>query len=125
MQPLRDEVAHRVARARVGEQPARFLFDLVGALQLAGVGGSTSLLDTLRDKAGVDDIDIKTDDEGNASVAVGKYLNDRTYVTIEKGGTDGSGKATINLDIGRGLKLRGEASDGGEAKGGIYFERDY
>ncbi|MCO5057274.1 MAG: hypothetical protein M9905_05250 [Rhizobiaceae bacterium] len=38
------------------------------AAQLAGVGGSTSLLDTLRDKAGVDDIDIKTDDEGNASV---------------------------------------------------------
>ena len=122
-----DEVLARLVfgRSLSSLSPVQIAQLAAAAAQLAGVGGSTSLLDTLRDKAGVDDIDIKTDDEGNASVAVGKYLNDRTYVTIEKGGTDGSGKATINLDIGRGLKLRGEASDGGEAKGGIYFERDY
>jgi translocation and assembly module TamB len=96
------------------------------AAQLAGIGGSTSLLDRLRGQIGVDDIDIKTDEAtGRTSVAVGKYLNDRTYVGIEKGEGAGSGKARIDLSIGRGVKLRGEASDDGKAKGGIFFEREY
>lgn len=123
-----DEVLARLVfgRSMSNLSPLQIAQLAAAAAQLAGVGGSTSLLDTLRNKTGVDDIDVKTDEEtGDTSVAVGKYLNDRTYVTIEKGSGEGSGKATINLDIGRGLKLRGEATDGGETKGGIYFERDY
>ena len=95
------------------------------AAQIAGVGGPTSLLETLRSKTGIDDLDVKTDAEGNAAVSAGKYLNDRTYVTIEKGEKAGSGKATIDLDVGRGLKLRGEAGEDGKAKGGIFFEKEY
>jgi translocation and assembly module TamB len=96
------------------------------AAVLAGVGGSTSLLDNLQGKLGVDDIDVKTDEEtGDTSVSVGKYLNDRTYLSIEKGSEAGSGKAAIDLNVGRGVKLRGEATDGGETKGGIFFEREY
>lgn len=95
------------------------------AAQIAGVGGPTSLLETLRSKTGVDDLDVKTDAEGNAAVSAGKYLNDRTYVTIEKGEKAGSGKATIDLDVGRGVKLRGEAGEDGKAKGGIFFEKEY
>nr|WP_295462782.1 translocation/assembly module TamB domain-containing protein [Mesorhizobium sp.] len=96
------------------------------AAVLAGVGGSTSLLDNLQGKLGVDDIDVKTDDEtGDTSVSVGKYLNDRTYLSIEKGSQPGSGKAAIDLNVGKGVKLRGEATDSGETKGGIFFEREY
>ena len=95
------------------------------AAQLAGGGGATSLLSSLRDRLGVDDLDIQTNDEGDTTISVGKYLNDRTYVTIEKGAKAGSGRAAIDLDVGRGVKLRGEARDDGEAKGGIFFEREY
>ena len=84
-----------------------------------------ALLESLRSKLGVDDLDVRTDEKGGTSVAVGKYLNDRTYFSIEKGDKAGSGKATIDLNVGRGVKLRGEASDDGEAKGGIFFEREY
>ncbi|CCV14883.1 translocation/assembly module TamB domain-containing protein [Mesorhizobium sp. STM 4661] len=93
--------------------------------QLAGIGGSTSLLQNLRSAIGVDDLDVTTDDEGGTAVSAGKYLNDRTYVTIQKGDKPGSGKATIDLNVGRGVKLRGEANDAGEAKGGIFYEREY
>jgi len=93
--------------------------------QLAGVGGSTSLLENLRSAIGVDDLDVTTDDQGGTAVSAGKYLNDRTYVTIQKGDKPGSGKATIDLNVGRGVKLRGEANDGGEAKGGIFYEKEY
>ncbi|MER9440024.1 translocation/assembly module TamB domain-containing protein [Mesorhizobium sp. M0340] len=93
--------------------------------QLAGVGGSTSLLQNLRSAIGVDDLDVITDEEGGTAVSAGKYLNDRTYVTIQKGDRPGSGKATVDLDLGRGVKLRGEATDAGEAKGGVFYEREY
>jgi translocation and assembly module TamB len=95
------------------------------AASLAGAGGSSSLLQSLRSQIGVDDLDIRTNDDGSTSVAAGKYLNDRTYFSLEKGDKAGSGKAKIDLDIGKGVKLRGEANDSGEAKGGIFFEREY
>ncbi|TJW86288.1 MAG: translocation/assembly module TamB, partial [Mesorhizobium sp.] len=95
------------------------------AAQLAGAGGSTSLLDNLRSAIGVDDLDVTTDEKGGTAVSAGKYLNDRTYVTIQKGDKPGSGKATIDLNVGRGVKLRGEANDAGEAKGGVFYEREY
>ncbi len=96
------------------------------AAMLAGVGGSTSLLDNLQGKLGVDDLDVKTDEAtGDTSVSVGKYLNDRTYITIEKGSRPGSGKAAIDLNVGKGVKLRGEAADDGSTKGGVFFEKEY
>ncbi|MDX8479663.1 translocation/assembly module TamB domain-containing protein [Mesorhizobium sp. VK24D] len=95
------------------------------AAQLAGVGGSTSLLENLRSAIGFDDLDVTTDEKGGTAVSAGKYLNDRTYVTIQKGDKPGSGKATIDLNVGRGVKLRGEANDAGEAKGGVFYEREY
>lgn len=90
--------------------------------QLAG-GGSTSLLQTLRTNLGVDDLDINTDSTGQTTVSVGRYLNDRTYLQLEQGGAAGA-QATINLDIGRGVKLKaGAGTEGGTA--GIFYEREY
>ncbi|WP_139812563.1 translocation/assembly module TamB domain-containing protein [Ensifer aridi] len=92
--------------------------------QLAG-GGSTSLLDGLRNKLGVDDLDITTDESGGAQLRAGKYLNDRTYLELQQGSDSASSKAIINLDVGRGVKLKGEAAGDGSAAGGIFFEREY
>jgi translocation and assembly module TamB len=92
--------------------------------QLAG-GGSTSVLDGLRNKLGVDDLDITTDESGGAQVRAGKYLNDRTYIELQQGSDSASSKAIINLDVGRGVKLKGEAAGDGSAAGGIFFEREY
>ncbi|MCV9965998.1 translocation/assembly module TamB domain-containing protein [Pararhizobium sp. BT-229] len=91
--------------------------------QLAG-GGSNSLLDGLRNKLGVDDLDVSTDANGGAQVTAGKYLNDRTYLELQSGSEAGGGKAIINLDVGRGVKLRGEAGSSGTG-GGIFYEKEY
>ena len=94
--------------------------------QLTGAVKGGGLVEQLRRATGVDDIDVRTDEEtGDTSLGIGKYLNDRTYLGIESGSSAGSGKARIDLDIGRGIKLRGEASSGGETKGGIFYEREY
>ncbi|WP_422370294.1 translocation/assembly module TamB domain-containing protein [Hoeflea sp.] len=94
--------------------------------QLTGVVSGGGLVERLRRATGVDDIDVRTDEEtGETSIGVGKYLNDNTYLGLESGSSAGSGKARIDLDIGRGIKLRGEADSSGETKGGIFFEREY
>ena len=94
------------------------------ASQLAG-GSSTGLLDSLRSKLGVDDLDITTDAEGRAAVSAGKYLNDRTYIELKQDPETNGAKAVINLDVGKGLKLRGEAGSGGSAGAGIFYEKEY
>ncbi|MCX8996935.1 translocation/assembly module TamB [Rhizobiaceae bacterium BDR2-2] len=91
--------------------------------QLAG-GRSSSLFESLRSNLGVDDLDISTDEKGDARVSAGKYLNERTYIQIEQSGSSGS-KAIINLDVGRGVKLRGEAGADGSGAAGVFYEREY
>jgi translocation and assembly module TamB len=122
-----DEVLARLlfGRAMGSLSPVQIAQLADAAATLAGRGGSTSLLNNLRDRLGVDDLDVRTNEDGGTSVAVGKYLNDRTYLTLEAGDRAGSSRAVIDLDVGRGVTLRGEAHDDGEAKGGIFFEREY
>ena len=123
-----DEILARLVFGRaMGSLSAVQIAQLAAAAgQLAGVGGSTSLLESLRSQIGVDDLDVRTDEKtGDTSVSVGKYLNDRTYLSIEKGSQPGSGKARIDLNVGRGVKLRGEAADDGKTRGGIFYEREY
>ena len=91
--------------------------------QLAG-GRSTSLFEGLRNQLGVDDLNISTDERGQTSVSVGRYLNDRTYFELQQGGRAGA-KAIINLDVGRGVKLRGGAGGDGSGEAGIFYEREY
>ena len=122
-----DEVLARLifGRSMSNLSPLQIAQLAEAAAQLAGVGGSTSLLQNLRSAIGIDDLDVTTDEKGGTAVSAGKYLNDRTYLSLQKGEKPGSGKARIDLDVGKGVKLRGEASDAGEAKGGIFYEREY
>ncbi|WP_458393985.1 translocation/assembly module TamB domain-containing protein [Rhizobium brockwellii] len=91
--------------------------------QLAG-NRSTSLFEGLRNQLGVDDFDVSTDSKGQTSVSVGRYLNDRTYFELQQGGSAGA-KAVINLDVGRGVKLRGAAGGNGAGEAGVVYEREY
>jgi translocation and assembly module TamB len=122
-----DEVLARLifGRSMSNLSPLQIAQLAEAAAQLSGVGGSTSLLEKLRGKLGVDDLDVTTDEQGGTAVSAGKYLNDRTYLNIQKGEKPGSGKARIDFNVGKGVKLRGEASDDGEAKGGIFYEKEY
>ncbi|NTJ66090.1 translocation/assembly module TamB [Agrobacterium rhizogenes] len=93
------------------------------ASQLAG-GRSTSLFEGLRSHLGVDDLDISTDSNGQAQVGAGKYLNKRTYIELQQGASNNT-KAIINLNVGRGVKLRGAAGSDGAGEAGIVYEHEY
>lgn len=89
---------------------------------LAGRGGG-GLIDDFRSDTGLDDLDITTDDEGNAAVRAGKYLSDNVYTDITVG-TD-STSINLNLDVTDDITAQGQVSSDGETSLGIFFERDY
>ena len=93
------------------------------AAELAG-GSNTSLLGSLRNATGLDDLDVVTDSEGNAAVRAGRYISDNIYLGVEAG-AQGSTRGTINLDITEELKARGSLGSDGDSSLGVFFERDY
>ena len=93
---------------------------------LSGVNSGPGLLDRLRSAAGIDNIDIKSDKEtGETTVGVGRYINDKTYINVEKSTSSNAGKVKIDLDITDNFKAQGEADSEGRTKAGIFFEKDY
>ena len=122
--PQDEILAQLIFNRSLSNLSALQIAQLAGAVSELAGGGSNSLLSGLRNKLGVDDLDVSTDATGGATVTAGKYLNDRTYLELQSGAEAGGGKAIINLDVGRGVKLRGEAGASG-AGGGIFYEKEY
>ncbi|WP_316862470.1 translocation/assembly module TamB domain-containing protein [uncultured Cohaesibacter sp.] len=93
---------------------------------LSGANSGPGVLDRLRNMAGIDNIDIKSDDKTNeTTVGVGRYINNRTYINIEKSTASDAGKISIDIDITDQIKAHGETATDGDSKAGIFFERDY
>jgi translocation and assembly module TamB len=117
---------------------ARFLFDKsmselsptqiaqLGASVLTLTGGSgEGPLGSLRRSLGLDAIDVETGGDGGPSLAVGKYLSDNIYLGVKQGSGADSSRVTVDIDITKSLKLRGEVGADGESKAGIFFEREF
>ena len=77
-------------------------------------GGSGGLLSKLRATTGLDDLDIVTDEEGQASVAAGRYVTENVYVGVQQGTTAQSSRVTIDLDVTKNVKARAGMSAEGE-----------
>ncbi|MDY8108169.1 translocation/assembly module TamB domain-containing protein [Fulvimarina sp. 2208YS6-2-32] len=90
------------------------------AASLAGVGGSTGLLENLRSQLGVDDLDISTTADGETAVGAGKYINDNIYL-----GVDSTGRVSVDLNLGAGLKARGSVNGEGSSEVGVFYEGEF
>lgn len=90
---------------------------------LAGQGGE-GVVGNIRSGAGLADLDVTTNEDGNAAVRAGAYLGENVYsdVTVDSAGET---QLNLNLDITPSLTVRGGATNAGETSLGIYFERDY
>ncbi|WP_409361351.1 translocation/assembly module TamB domain-containing protein [Bartonella heixiaziensis] len=93
------------------------------AAELAGAS-NTSLLNALRTKIGLDDLDVIVDEKGNTGLRVGRYIHNNIYLGFEAG-SNGTTKGTINLDISRHLKAKGAIGNENNSSVGLFYERDY
>lgn len=91
------------------------------AAELAG--GGPSIMDSVREATGLDDLDVVTDKEGNTAARAGRYISDNAYLGVEAG-AKGEGKVTIDLDITGDLKARGALGTEGSSLG-VFYEKDY
>ncbi len=91
--------------------------------ELAGRGGG-GLVARLREGSGLDDLDVVTDEDGNAAVRAGKYLTENIYTDVT---VDGAGRSEINLnlDLTETLRAKGSFDNSGESSLGLFFQRDY
>ncbi|MEM7717884.1 MAG: translocation/assembly module TamB domain-containing protein [Pseudomonadota bacterium] len=90
---------------------------------LAGRGGE-GIVGNIRGGAGLADLDVTTNEEGNAAVRAGAYLGENIYsdVTID---SSGETQLNLNLDVSPSLTVRGGVTNDGSTSLGIFFERDY
>ncbi|PRY92897.1 autotransporter translocation and assembly factor TamB [Hasllibacter halocynthiae] len=91
--------------------------------QLTGRGG-IGFIDDLREGAGLDDLDITTDEDGDVGVRAGRYISENIYTDVTVGG-DGEAEVTINIDLTDDLTVKGSVDNEGGTGIGIFFERDY
>lgn len=96
------------------------------ASAIAQLAGATSegVVSRLRREAGLDDLDLITEDDGAAAVRAGKYLSENVYADILIG-AEGRSEVTLNLDLSPALTARGRAGADGSTGLGLFFERDY
>jgi translocation and assembly module TamB len=121
-----DEVLSRLIFNRsMGELSPLQLAQLAGAAaELVGGGGGGGLVGSLRSAAGLADLDIVTDAQGNVGVQAGTYIQDNVYLGVTAG-ANGQSRVTINLDVTDDLTIRGAAGQDGNSSVGVFYERDY
>ncbi|NHB75963.1 translocation/assembly module TamB domain-containing protein [Rhodobacter calidifons] len=116
---------------------ARLLFgrglDNISALQAAQLANAVAVLagrsgvglvGNLRRTFGLDDLDVTTAEDGSAAVRAGKYISDNVYTEVEVD-QEGKSRINLNLDLRRGLTVKGRLGADGETGIGIYLQRDY
>lgn len=121
-----DEVLAQLlfGRSVSGLSPLQLLQLADAATSLAGGSTNSGFIAGIRDGLGLDDLDLGTDDEGNAAVTAGRYLSDNIYtdVTIN---AEGDADLSLNIDLAPNITARGSVGSGGGSSIGIFFEQDY
>jgi translocation and assembly module TamB len=120
-----DEVLSRLIFNRsMGELTPLQLLQLAGAAAELVGGGGGGLADSFRGAAGLADLDVVTDDQGNVGVQAGTYIQDNVYLGVTAG-AGGQSRVTINLDVTDDLTIKGAAGQDGNSSLGVFYERDY
>lgn len=90
---------------------------------LAGRGGE-GVVGNIRNRVGLADLDVASDEQGNTTVKAGAYLSENVYSDVTVGAT-GDTEINLNLDVTPSITLKGSVTDSGDTSFGIFFERDY
>ncbi len=120
-----DEVLSRILfnRAAQNLSPFQAAQLAAAAAELSGRGGN-GLMSQIRSSLGFDDLDIITDDDGEAAVRAGRYLSDEVYLDVQTA-ADGESKLEVTYEINERVTARGSVGSDGNTTLGIFFERDF
>jgi translocation and assembly module TamB len=92
--------------------------------QLRG-GGGIDLVGRLRQKIGLDVLDVVGEDLDEGAVRAGTYVRDDIYVEVERGLAEGTGRARVEVEVTRNFHLETEVVESGGGGVGIKWRYDY
>lgn len=120
-----DEVLSHVLFNRASQDLSPFQAAQLAAAaaELAGRGGN-GLMSQIRSSLGFDDLDIITDEDGEAAVRAGRYLSEDVYLDVQTA-ADGESRLELTYEINERLTARGSVGSDGNTTLGIFFERDF
>lgn len=96
------------------------------AQQLQGGGVVSDVLTTLRRAAGLDTLDVQSGETSQESTArAGKYISDKVYVEVQRGVADGSGKASVRVDLTPQLSVGTSVNEQSQTGVGLQWKWDY
>ncbi len=121
-----DEVLAQLlfGRSVSGLSPLQLLQLADAATSLAGGSTNSGFIAGLRDGLGLDDLDLSTDDEGNAAVTAGRYLSENIYTDVTVN-AQGDADLSLNIDLTPNITARGSVGSDGNSSIGIFFEQVY
>ncbi len=79
-------------------------------------------LGEIRSLTGLDDITVDTE---KATVGAGKYINDKIYMELEQGKAEGSGAASVKVEVSPHVSVESEARRNGSGGAGVFWGWDY
>lgn len=102
----------------------------IQALQLAQVaaqfsgGGGSDVFERVRKSLGVDSLNVSVSSSGNPTVGISRSINRRLSVGVKTGTEANDSGVTVDFDVTRNIRLKGEAdANGGTAIGaGVEWE---
>ncbi|MGY6548205.1 MAG: translocation/assembly module TamB domain-containing protein [Roseinatronobacter sp.] len=102
---------------------------LFQAAQLASslatlAGRGDGVIERLRRNIGLDDLDVRTSEDGETSIRLGRYLTENIYTDVEVS-AEGRSEVSINIDLTRSITARGRVDNEGRASVGVFLERDF
>jgi translocation and assembly module TamB len=96
------------------------------AQELQGGGVVSDTLSTLRRAAGLDTLDVQGGDTNQESTArAGKYISDKVYVEVQHGVAQGTGKATVRVDLTPQLSVGTSVNEQSQTGVGLQWKYDY
>ncbi len=120
-----EEVVARLLFGRGLDQLSPFQAARLAAAVAALVGnGNADVLGNLRDSTGLANLDVNTNEEGNAEVTAGFYLSDKVYSEVAVD-DEGESEVNIKLDLSKSVTVKGVVESRGNTGIGIFFEKDY
>ncbi|MEW6123112.1 MAG: translocation/assembly module TamB domain-containing protein [Pseudomonadota bacterium] len=121
-----DEVVARLLFGRpTGQLSAGQALQVAQAVATLSGAGQTSL-GALRRSLGLDTLDVGVNAAGTGGqIGLGRRLNDNISLGVRQGTTSNSTQATIDIDLGRNIRLQGATGADGGTSVGIGAQWDY
>ncbi|RYE05969.1 MAG: hypothetical protein EOP33_01810 [Rickettsiaceae bacterium] len=86
--------------------------------RFSGHGSSINMLDKARGVLKIDEIRLKNNPTTNdTALGIGKYINDKVFIEVEKGVQEGSGKTRIEVEIKNHLTFESSIGESGGSIG--------